>query len=86
MRKPDQIVTIGHYVMHFEGQDDFSRDDVKTRFSIAREPMPANFSRDFALAEKSGMIAKVHGKEGHYYITKVGLSSVQNKFSKKKAK
>ncbi len=85
-RKPDQIVTIGHYVMQFEGQDDFSRDDVKARFSVAREPMPANFSRDFAFAERNGMIAKVHGKEGRYYITKVGLGSVQNKFSKTKSK
>ena len=85
-RKPDQIVTIGYYITEFEGQKDFSRDEVKARFSIAREPMPANFPRDFGLAEKSGMLAKVHGKEGRYYITKTGLGAINNKFSKEKAK
>ena len=38
-RKPDQIATIGHYIAQFEGQEEFSRDDVKARFSVAREPM-----------------------------------------------
>ena len=84
-RKPDQIVTIGHYITQFKGREDFSRDEVKARFSIAREPMPANFPRDFALAEKSGMLAEVHGKEGRYYITKTGLGAINNKFSKEKA-
>ena len=69
-RKPHQIVAIGYYITQFQGQEDFSRDEVKARFSVAREPMPANFPRDFALAEKSGMVAEVHGREGRYYITK----------------
>ena len=32
------------------------------------------------------MLAKVHGKEGLYYITKTGLGAIRNKFSKEKAK
>ena len=81
-RKPDQIVAIGHYITQFEGQENFSREEVKARFSAAREPMPRNFPRDFGLAEKSGMLAKVHGKDGRYYITKTGLSAINRKFSK----
>ena len=85
-RKPDQIVAIGHYIMQFEEQEDFSRDEVKVRFSVAREPMPKNFPRDFALAARSGMLAEVHGEDGRYYITKTGLSAINNKFLKEKAK
>lgn len=85
-RKPDQIVAIGHYITQIEGQANFSRDDVKARFAVAREPMPANFPRDFALAEKAGMIAEVHGKQGRHYVTKTGLAAIRRKFSKDKEK
>lgn len=85
-RKPDQIVAIGHYITQIEAQADFSRDEVKERFSVAREPMPANFPRDFLFAERKGMIAKVHGKEGRYYITRTGLHAIDNKFVKVEAK
>ena len=85
-RKPDQIVTIGRYITQFEGQADFSRDEVKSRFSVALEPMPANFPRDFRVAERNGMIAKVHGKEGRFYITKTGLRAIKDKFAKEEAK
>ena len=85
-RKPHQIAAIGHYIMDFERNADFSREEVKARFSAAREPMPANFPRDFALAERAGMLAEMHGKEGRYYITKTGLAAIEAKFSKEKAK
>ena len=85
-RKPDQIVAIGHYITQFQGQADFSRDEVKARFSVAREPMPANFPRDFVLAERTGMLAEVHGKQGRYYVTKTGLGAMKSKFSKDKDK
>ena len=85
-RKSDQIVAIGHYITQFEGQAHFSREEVKVRFSNAREPMPANFPRDFAAAERTGRLAKVHGREGKYYVTKTGLVAIENKFSKGKVK
>ena len=85
-RKPDQIVAIGHYITQFQGQADFSRDEVKAQFSVAREPMPANFPRDFALAVRAGMLAEVHGKQGRYYVTKTGLGAMKSKFSKDKDK
>ena len=81
-RKSDQIVAIGHFISHFEGQPDFSRDEVRSRFSIAREPMPKNFSRDFNLAVKDGVIAEVHQTPGRFYVTKAGISAIEKHFAK----
>ena len=61
-KKPEQIVTIAHYVCEIEGQADFSRDDIRSRFITAREPPPGNFGRDFAVALKNGWIARCMGR------------------------
>jgi hypothetical protein len=82
VRKPDQIVAIGHYICHQEGQPNFSRDDVKARFSTAKEPMPANFPRDFGQAIKAGLIAEAHQQAGRFYVTKTGTQAVKRHFSK----
>ena len=81
-RKPDQIVAIGHFISHYEAQPHFSQDEVRSHFSIAREPMPKNFSRDFGLTVKAGMIAKVYQKPGFFYVTKTGISAVERHFAK----
>lgn len=86
IRKPDQIVAIGHYICHQEGQSNFSRDDVKTRFSTAKEPMPANFARDFGLAMKAGMVAEAHQQAGRFYVTKTGIQAIERHFSKESKK
>lgn len=80
-KKPEQITTIGHYVCEIEGQPDFSRDDIRSRFIIAREPPPGNFGRDFAVAIKNGWIAEVHGKKNRYYVTAKGAQTISNHFS-----
>lgn len=85
-RKPDQIVAIGYFISYYEDQSDFSRDEIRSRFSVAREPMPKNFGRDFNLALKAGMIAKVHQKSGNFYITKTGLDAIKRNFAKIKQK
>ena len=83
LRKQDQIVAIGQYMAVHETKPSFTKDDVKTRFSLAQEPMPANFSRDFSKALKSGIIAHSHWNTKSYYITKSGVLAVGNKFSEK---
>jgi hypothetical protein len=80
-KKPEQIVTIAHYVCEIEGQADFSRDDIRSRFIIAREPPPGNFGRDFVVALKNGWIAEVHGKRNRYYVTAKGAQAINNNFS-----
>jgi hypothetical protein len=83
-KKPHQITTIGHYISEYEGQGDFGRDDVRSRFSTAREPLPRNFSRDFGLALKNGWIAEVHGKKNRFYVTAKGVQAIESQFSKGK--
>ncbi len=80
-KKPEQIATIAHYVCEIEGQADFSRDDIRSRFITAREPPPGNFGRDFAVALKNGWIAEVHGKKNRYYVTAKGAQAINNNFS-----
>jgi hypothetical protein len=80
-KKPEQILTIAHYVCEIEGQADFSRDDIRSRFITAREPPPGNFPRDFAVALKKGWIAEVHGKKNRYYVTAKGANAISNNFS-----
>ena len=82
-RKPDQIVAIGHFISRYENRSDFSRDEIRSQFSIAREPMPKNFSRDLNLAIKAGMLAKVHQKPGYFYVTKAGISAIERHFTNK---
>ena len=84
-KKPDQITTIAQYVCEFEGQSDFGRDDIRSRFIAAREPAPGNFPRDFAIAERSGWIAEVHGKKGRYYVTTKGAQAIGSNFGGKGA-
>lgn len=80
-KKPDQITTIAQFVCEIEGQEDFSRDDIRSRFITAREPPPGNFGRDFAVAERNGWIAEVHGKKNRYYVTAKGAQAISNNFS-----
>lgn len=80
-KKPEQIATIAHYVCEIEGQHDFSRDDIRSRFITAREPPPGNFGRDFVVALKNGWIAEVHGKKNRYYVTAKGAQAINSNFS-----
>lgn len=81
-KKTDLIVAIGSFLLKIERQTDFSRDDIRARFSSAREPMPRNFSRDFNQTLKDALIAEVHQKPDYFYVTKTGMNAVENHFSK----
>lgn len=80
-RKPEQILAIGKYATRYEGQQDFSREDIKRRFRSAGEPPPGNFPRDFAWTIKVGWIAEDSQNAGQYYITNRGEEAIQSKFS-----
>ena len=73
--------TSGGATEEIEGQADFSRDDIRSRFITAREPTPGNFPRDFAVALKNGWIAEVHGKKNRFYVTAKGAQAINNNFS-----
>jgi hypothetical protein len=80
-KKPDQIITIANYISEHEGQNNFGRDDIRSRFLTAREPLPGNFGRDFAVALKNGWIAEMHGKKNRFYVTTKGVQAINNNFS-----
>lgn len=80
-RKPDQIATIASFICDHEGAPDFARDEIKERFASAREPLPANFPRDFTWTIKNGWIAEAHGKPGRFYLTAKGAHAVAARFS-----
>jgi hypothetical protein len=80
-KKPDQITTIAHYSCEYEKQEDFDREDIRSRFLTAREPLPGNFGRDFGVALKNGWLAEVHGKKNRFYVTAKGVQAINNQFS-----
>lgn len=83
--KPDQIVAIGHYLIEHDGQSNFSKDEIKARFVAAKEPMPANFPRDFSVAIKAGMIDEVHGERGRFHVTRTGQQAVESRFGRSRS-
>jgi hypothetical protein len=84
-KKPDQITTIAQYIIDHEKQEDFGREDIRSRFLTAREPLPGNFGRDFAVALKNGWLAEVHGKKNRFYVTTKGIQAINNNFSNGKS-
>lgn len=82
-RKNPQIVSaIGLYLTDVDGQDRFTRPEVKAKFSQAGEPTPANISRDVALAATSGWIAE--DPRNQFYVTDTGRRAIEAKFEGQK--
>jgi hypothetical protein len=78
-KKNPQIATaIGLYLIDHDGQDRFTRGDVKSKFSDAGEPTPSNIGRDVALAKTSGWIAEEPRNE--FYVTDSGRRAVEAGF------
>jgi hypothetical protein len=78
-KKNPQIVTaIGLYLIDHEGQERFTRGQVKTKFSDAGEPMPSNIGRDVAVAKTSGWIAE--NPRNEFYVTDTGRRAVEAAF------
>jgi hypothetical protein len=77
-KNPQIVSAIGIYLTDHEGQERFTRGEVKQRFSDAGEPTPANISRDFALAKASGWIAE--NPRNEFYVTDSGRRAVEAGF------
>jgi hypothetical protein len=75
-----KIAAIGRYMRDHEGQQDFSRDDVKVRFRSAGEIMPGNFPRDFQKALQAGWIAEDPQSRGRFYVTRRGDEAIDQRF------
>ena len=81
-RNPEKIVAIAEYLSARESKADVSKDEVLAQFRVARELVPANFSRDFAWALSIGWIAEDAHNMGRFYVTKTGKAAIQERFSR----
>lgn len=82
-RNPDKITVMAIYLRDHQGRDTFSRDDVKSLFRKAGEPVPGNYARDFGLALSAGWIAEDHATSGEYYVTNSGDEALAAGFQAK---
>ncbi len=78
---PEKIVAIGTYLDVHEGQDSFSRDDIKTRLAQAREKAPGNLPRDFGVVLRNGWVDEDPKKPETFFVTNTGRQAVDQKFS-----
>lgn len=80
-RNPEKILAIGAYLIA-SGQEGFTRDQVKSQFQSAGEPVPGNYPRDFTLTVAAGWIAERPGSPGQYYVTNTGQKALDERFPK----
>ncbi len=75
---PEKIVTFAGMI-HDEGKDTFTIEDIKPLFRRAREATPKNISRDLDGAIRSGWVTDADEK-GEYYLTSKGLQAIEAGF------
>lgn len=80
-RNVDKIVAIASYLETERGYETFSSDQIKKEFKTAREPIPANYPRDFKWAVGVGWLAPEPDDPDEYYVTESGRKAVEAKFS-----
>lgn len=79
-RNPEVILAIAKYISNETGKN-FTRDDVRSRFQEAAEPVPGNYGRDFRWTMRNGWIAAVVGAQNEHYVTGTGDKALNEKFS-----
>lgn len=79
-RNPEKIVAIGAYLVDHLGQDNFSREEVKSQFKNAGEGVPGNYPRDFRWAIIAGWIAPDPNTSGRFFVTDSGRDALTQKF------
>ncbi|GAB3088018.1 hypothetical protein [Nocardioides zeae] len=77
---PQKICAAGYYLINFQGAESFARDEVRAALADAHEDMPANFSRDWANAASSHLIAAKQGEAGRFIIPRTGRTAVTSHF------
>lgn len=75
-------VTIGYYLLHKEGQNSFTINDIEEGYNECRIAKPANFSDVLAGAEEKdwAMRHKLEGRRQLWKITSDGDSAVEGGF------
>lgn len=80
-RNPDKILAFGAYLMDEMGRETFTRDELRSMFQKAAEPVPGNFHRDFTWAVQNRWLGEQTDAPGAYYVTKTGRTALGNKFA-----
>jgi hypothetical protein len=78
---PEKIVAIGTFLDVHEGQDSFTREDIKTRLAQAREKAPGNLPRDFGVVLRNGWMDEDPSKPDTFFVTNTGRQAVDQRFS-----
>lgn len=79
-KNSERILALGAYLEDELGQQSFTRSDVREAFDRAREPLPGNFARDFALAASNRWLSEVRGSDGDFRLTGTGRKLVEARF------
>jgi len=79
----EKIVAFASLVLNEGDKDTFTVDDIRPMFRRARESAPANFSRDFETAVRSGWIDESEVKS-EYYLTQEAYDAVEQGFAQVK--
>jgi hypothetical protein len=80
-RNPDKILAFGAYLTDEMGRETFTRDEVRSMFQSAAEPVPGNFHRDFTWAVANRWLGEQPGTPGAFYVTTTGRTALKNKFA-----
>lgn len=82
----DFILAFAAYITSREGRERFTRDELKSFFPKAGEPVPKNYTRDFGNTVDWGWVAEDHEQPGQWYITRAGTNALENQFAKETRK
>ena len=77
---PQKILAIADFLGDELDLDKFSREEVKAQFSVARERLPSNYTRDFNVALQNGWLAEDHVSK-KFYVTATGHAALEQQFS-----
>lgn len=77
---PQKICAAGYYKIKMQGAGSFDRDGIKAALVQAYEDMPANYTRDFANAASTSLIAPKPGEAGQYFVPTTGRKAVESHF------
>jgi hypothetical protein len=78
---PEKITAFGMFLQDTRGQENFTREDIRSMFRSAHEPAPANFGRDFRSALTYHWIAPEGDSSDRYFVTNSGKKAVADHFS-----
>lgn len=76
---PEKVVAFALYVEQQGDKNTFTLEDIKPLFRHAREPTPANLSRDLDTAIRSNWVAPASEK-GEYYVTETAIDVLNSGF------